>query len=159
MRGVLRNGAWAATGYILTVVIASFVCLLVYFLFTPPFPKSLGDFATAYWIGFAMTAMSAWPGFVATLVIARLSGFRSVPHFVFCGMATAMTAVVLYGGILIDSSFIRHMLLDTPAIYVGGLAGGFTYANLARRFGIFIPATGAPVRTGSGRQMRKRHWP
>jgi hypothetical protein len=143
MAGLVRNTLLAVAGYGVAVIIAAFFCLLVIF---PPDQalsgdgisrREVADFLNTLMVGVSITASTAWPGFIATLAVARRRGYRSKVYFAACGVATAVLAVLLFGAFMGDGAFVVSFLSTTPAIYVGGLAGGLAYGLPSRRFRIF----------------------
>ncbi|MFZ2102504.1 MAG: hypothetical protein WAU86_18265 [Oricola sp.] len=156
MRALLHNLALALAGYVLAVFVATAFCLLVLFGLDVGFsPTEFGsrmtkEFLWVFAIALFITATTAWPGFVATLAVARWRDWGTALYFSLSGVATAVLAVLIFAAYRNDFVLAKGLLFNTPIIYLGGLAGGFAYALLARRFRIFTRRpVSASERTGS----------
>ena len=146
---LVKTLAMVLAGYVLAVLVAAFFCLLVIFtadVISGPLrgrSNLLYDFLTAYAVGLELTGMTAWPGYLATLAVSRWWGHRSAAYFSVCGVATSILAVLLFAMLAPGTGFAREFLIETPAVYIGGLAGGFAFALFARRFRVFALETPA----------------
>lgn len=145
---LVRTFAMVLAGYVLVVLVAAFFCLLVIFATDAISGPLTGrrnffpDFLFAYVIGLELTGMTAWPGYLATLAVSRWRGHGSTAYFAICGVATGILAVLLFAMLAPGTGFAREYLMETPAVYIGGMAGGFAYALFARRFRVFSRETG-----------------
>lgn len=121
-------------GYFLAVIVASFICAVLLFLgdIDPnkmDFETSISSVFNTAFSGSFITAATAWPGFILTLLISNELDNRSLPFFILFGIVTAFFAVFFAALIFGKGIF---FLLHSPGIYVGGAAGGASYAVFAR---------------------------
>ncbi|MEP2706639.1 MAG: hypothetical protein ABJQ71_15795 [Roseibium sp.] len=120
-------------GFFLAAIVASFVCAISFN--TGDFVRSQMDFeeATQGILGMTLygsfiTAATAWPGFALTLYISRKLDHRSLPFFIFFGIATAYSAVFVAAFLFGKGMF---ALMHELGLYAGGAAGGLAYGLLA----------------------------
>ncbi|GAB4355243.1 MAG: hypothetical protein Kow0026_14350 [Oricola sp.] len=143
MRAILHNLVLAFAGYALAVFVATCVCvalMVVSDVASSGFgqrPNFIVGIPVVFGFGLAITACTAWPGFIATLAVSRWRGCRGAAYFGLCGAATAIVAVMLFAAYLHDPTFATG-LLARPMIYLAGLAGGFSFWLYDRRFCVFV---------------------
>ncbi|WP_242223244.1 hypothetical protein [Shinella zoogloeoides] len=109
-------------GYIAAVLTATLVVIAILW-----FHAGTDEFLFQLFImGCAYTFVCALPGFIATVVIARLLALRTWIFFTLAGGLDGMLSLVFFD---------RSLLRDTFVVFVvaGGLAGGLIYWLIAYR--------------------------
>ncbi|SHM91120.1 hypothetical protein [Roseibium suaedae] len=140
----MRKRSWLAglalvfAGYCLAVIAATFVCFTVFQTVAlardlmaggEPFYFDL----EGYFLGAVITFGTAWPGFLLSIGTSAAFKIRSLLYFAITGVGTAMLAVPFLVTVSGANSLYDELLLSSPAVYLGGFAGGILYGLFARR--------------------------
>ena len=123
-------------GYGLAVLVASSICVII--LLGEDIFQGIGApnfrsfFGILFLAGIPVTTLSAWPGFLLTLAAVRITGHSSLLYFTVCGAVTALLSIFVAAVTFWGEAC--YGLLMSPAIYVGGAAGGLAYGLFNNRF-------------------------
>ncbi|MBD1546945.1 hypothetical protein [Roseibium aggregatum] len=143
-RRLYQELLWALLGYVVTVFVSAFVCSVA--VITEDYLPGHIQIDEGFDIKlsgllFLMTAVliaiSSWPGFIMSVAVARWRGYSSLSYFTICGVGAALLAVA---GLVAAPAgrLIGLDLFQEPAIYLGGIAGGFAYGLFVRRYRVFL---------------------
>ena len=123
--GFLRIGG----GYILAVLTASLVVNVLLAGMTGGIDDA---FLSLFMVGCAFTFLCALPGFIATVLLARLSGFQRPAVFLLAGGLDSILSLAIFDRFWASESALLTESFALIAV-AGGLAGGFAYWLLAHR--------------------------
>lgn len=138
MKRTLRRMAGLFIGYALAVVVASLVCCALFAGWAAVFrPGTLyGFFPAAIVSGIAITASTAWPGYLVTAWL--LLSKKLANNVLIIGLAGALTAIQ---ALLLISYFVAtvaHFDIWLPAI-IGGFIGAVIFSLAAENlFGMHL---------------------
>lgn len=113
-------------GYLLSVVVATFVTLSA-FIFTYLFGSNLDpffDLGAAYIVGFVITFVAAFPGFLIAIYFASFEVDTTYCYWAVSGFVNVLLALVLFFAFA-GKLFLVGLI---PFALVGGAAGGYVYA-------------------------------
>lgn len=119
-------------GYLLSVAVATFVTLSAYILahLLDSNPDIFIDLGGVYIIGFIITFVAAFPGFLIAIYIAGFGLDTSYFYWIVSGFVNVVLALVLFfifaGGLFFDGLI--------PFTLAGGATAGYAYALFRKRF-------------------------
>lgn len=130
---VKHNFLLFGLGYIIAVLIAVFVTEL--FMFAPTVFPDGGEFGsffntlesalTVFWAGILYTFVTAFPGFILTIVFAKWKNEHSILFYCVCGILTTLLAHCLLA-LFIGGQFVQGVWIIVCSI-PGGAAGAYAY--------------------------------
>lgn len=126
-------------GYLIAVVVAVIITEVIY-LTPSAIPdngkwgslfKNVNDIGGIFAIGLAYTFVTALPGFVITLIIAKRRQWHDTRYYIMSGVATSLLAHGILAAFF-DGKLLQGYLIVLASM-PGGAAGGYAFCRWRRK--------------------------
>ncbi len=117
-------------GYIIAVLFANLVGIIIFKLHFSNINDGLSNLLSVYLICTVVTFITAFPGFLISIYIAKIKNMNSYYYWVSLGVLNVLAAHVLLA--LYEGGFFSFDIILLSLL--SGAAGGYSYACFRKRF-------------------------